>query len=117
MADWFARSTTIFYLFSMFLFDNYHSISFYVILVQNQFQNVIWACFDTFVAPVAFVSVNNDEVISGAIFVTIMSLHGIMSPREFSVVQEPSPVTLGQTELRLSHLQELDQLLVGAVLH
>ena len=70
-----ARSTTILDFFAMFFSDRSHQSPFNVEFVLNKLKNAIRTCFDTFPATITFVSVNDDEVVSGPIFIAIMSLH------------------------------------------
>jgi len=59
-----AWSAAVLDFFAVFLFHSGHGSAFNVKLVGNQLQDAVWTRFDAFVAAIALVCVNYNEVVA-----------------------------------------------------
>lgn len=73
--DGLARCTAILNLFTVLFGYGGHFPSFNVKIVFDDFKNPVGAYVNTFPAAVTFFSINNYEVVAGAVLISIMRLH------------------------------------------
>jgi hypothetical protein len=72
----FARRTTVFNLFPvLFGYSGDRLFPERVILVLSDFKDTIRAGCHTFFTTIAFVCVDNDKVLAGPVFITVMGKH------------------------------------------